>query len=179
MKSDAFTLIELLVVVLIIGILSAIALPQYQVAVFKSRFTRLQVLAASVRDAQKIYKIANGQYATQLDELDISLPAGYTVADSSYTVGSGDNEQTVPTQYAKYPDGLWVYIIHAGGYVYIRDTKRGVGFLVTLNSGARWCVSYTKTGDSMCLSLGGQYQNTSCREAGDTTSHGCNNYALP
>ena len=71
-----FTLIELLVVVLIIGILAAVAVPQYKVAVAKSRFATLKNLVATIKNAQEIYYLTNAQYASQLDELDIDFPTG-------------------------------------------------------------------------------------------------------
>ena len=70
----AFTLIELLVVVLIIGILAAIALPQYQKAVQKSKAAELQTLITSVVKAQDLSLMDNGSYATTFDNLNVDIP---------------------------------------------------------------------------------------------------------
>ena len=68
-----FTLIELLVVVLIIGVLSAVALPQYQKAVEKGRSVEALTNLRSVVQAMQVYKMANGEASQELDNLDITL----------------------------------------------------------------------------------------------------------
>ena len=73
-KFGGFTLIELLVVVLIIGILAAIALPQYEKAVEKSRASQALTIIKSFLNAQHLYYMANGTYTDSLDDLDISMP---------------------------------------------------------------------------------------------------------
>lgn len=73
-KNAGFTLIELLVVVLIIGILASVALPQYERAVEKSRAAEALVILKNIADANRVYYMANGVYATHLDELDIEIP---------------------------------------------------------------------------------------------------------
>ncbi len=79
----AFTLIELLVVVLIIGILSAIALPQYQVSVDKTRFMSMMAVTKALKNEQELYYLANGEYTPDLRNLQGALPGNCTVTYSS------------------------------------------------------------------------------------------------
>jgi len=82
-----FTLIELLVVVLIIGILSAVALPQYEKAVWKSRNSQLKTAVRSIMQAQKVYYMANGSFSSDFSALDLDLPLTHVTTSS----GSGSN----------------------------------------------------------------------------------------
>lgn len=69
-----FTLIELLVVVLIIGILAAVAVPQYTKAVEKSRAAEALTMVSAIARGNEVYKMATGQYTSDISVLDIQIP---------------------------------------------------------------------------------------------------------
>ena len=92
MNQKAFTLIELLVVVLIIGILAAVALPQYEKAVTKSKISEAVTAIRAIANAERIYFMANNTYSEAFDELDVSI--GQTANTARRTMSFWDIKLT-------------------------------------------------------------------------------------
>ena len=152
----AFTLIELLVVVLIIGILSAIALPQYNKAVERARATEGIVLTRAILDAQQRYFLANGEYTKDLNDLDIQIPGSagtpeghaLSVQENKYFKCSAASTGTDPSIIAyclrKLPGNERYYI-------YAQKSTNGIGCGYGSNTSPdakKWCQLLTgKTGD--------------------------------
>ena len=91
--NKGFTLIELLVVVLIIGILAAMAMPQYFKAVERSRMTEADTLLGSIAQAQRRKFLQTNRFATDYRGLDVA-PKGASGA-TYYTKGATGNGFTV------------------------------------------------------------------------------------
>lgn len=72
--NKGFSLLELLVVILIIGVLAAIALPQYKRAVWKSRAANLYTQITPIGSAIQRYYMVHGTWANEFNDLDIDIP---------------------------------------------------------------------------------------------------------
>jgi prepilin-type N-terminal cleavage/methylation domain-containing protein len=84
-ESKGFTLIELLVVVLIIGILAAIALPQYRLAVEKTRAVEALTLGKALISAQEVYYLTHSKYTDNFNDLDVVCPGTINVKGNECT----------------------------------------------------------------------------------------------
>ena len=103
-----FTLIELLVVVLIIGILAAVAVPQYQKAVEKSRATQALAMLASAYEHAAVYYMATGAYPATFDEMGMDVPWPVTTESALKWARTGYETET-------HSDGTWsLQLYHAG-----------------------------------------------------------------
>ena len=162
--NNAFTLIELLVVVLIIGILAAVAVPQYQKAVDKSRYSTMLAIGNAIAQANEVYYLANGLYAENFDELSVDVPAtsisgntanfdwGMCVLGLQQEVRC-TNQTTLQNQ----------YIIH-----YLNEATEE-------NRGKIICTAFTAERnsrfDKVCSSIGTFIKQTGCSPGGTCQSY--------
>ncbi len=141
-----FTLIELLVVVLIIGILAAVALPQYKKAVYKSRFATMKNLVKSVADAQEVFYLANGHYAATFEELDVTIPPAQ------------DTDNSTPSKYIY--DWGWCEIVADYSLTNCRHTPIEMEYQIYFSHAAPLDEERDYKGKHQCVAVGAEALNT-------------------
>ena len=142
-NKQAFTLIELLVVVLIIGILAAVALPQYTLAVNKSRFANLRTMAQPYIQASEIYYLANNAWPSNFDELDIDAPAGMQRTNLANKSTCASNEKVF----------CCVNFPIAGQWASITCGQADLSFVYQYQLDNKYHKCYAKQNDSNALTL--------------------------
>lgn len=172
-KTKGFTLIEILVVILIIGILAAVALPQYQLVVSKAKYTQMVNMVRALGNAQEEYYLIHDQYTNNLEDLTVALPEGLEIGpEGRYFIGDCGLSLN-----SSYMSGILFKGEHrVASYTFYYK------FSSTSNAkGTTRCITYSSykdLGDKICKSLGGKIiknKYASCGTTGDST---CNTYIL-
>jgi len=105
-RNQGFTLIELLVVIIIIGILSAVALPTFLNQAGKARQAGAESIIGALNRSQQAYRVEAGQFSNTYSNLEV----GYSAAPTSdgYTfpanMGASTTEASIPVTSANTDD---------------------------------------------------------------------------
>jgi len=85
-KMRGISLIELLIVIVIIGIMAAIAYPNYRQFAARAKRTEAKAALLQIAQNQERFYLQNNTYTTDMTQLGFPIGAGYVTDSESYSV---------------------------------------------------------------------------------------------
>jgi len=108
---QGFTLIELLVVIIIIGILSAIALPSFLNQAAKARASEARTNTGALNRSQQAYYLENQGFGENITALGIGIKNSnnynYSITSSNFTTGASNTANALKPDLKAYTGGVF------------------------------------------------------------------------
>ena len=105
-KNNGFTLIELMIVVALIGILSAIAIPNFMNFVCKSKQIEAKKNLGTLRSCEEAYRATYDSYGSDLDKIAFTF-SGTSMYTYTFIVKTKSSYTAQAKRTIKEQDDIW------------------------------------------------------------------------